>query len=149
MDKSQLLQEILDIHDNWTAIVGFIDIVKVNSLYGTHFVTKYEYNSDITNKLANKLTLDDFWTIIGKGEPDMILDSLREYEFKVDREGYYEIKALLKWIGGEYDEYGRCTMRDYLEIDHIELNFIRSFESRNRDNKLNEILSNDLENLFN
>ena len=154
MDKSQFLQEILDIHNNWTAISGTIDIVKL----GDNFTTKNNYSLlhntkgpffHEINPLVNELTPDDVWTIIGNGQPDMIINTLNEYEFEVDREGFYEFKALLKWIPGEYDNYGRCIMRDYLEIDHIELNFLESFESRNREIKLNELLSNDFENFFN
>jgi hypothetical protein len=78
----------------------------------------------------------------------MIIDALTEYYFEVNREGFYEIKALLKWIPGDYDEYGRCTLRDYLEIEHIELKFISTFESRNREGKLNQILLDDFDKLF-
>ena len=145
MANSELFQEIMDIHDNWTAIVGCIDIVKLDN----NFTIKRPYNSDKVNKLANDFTQDDFWTIIGKGQPELIIEALNEYDFEVDREGFYEIKALLKWIPGDYDEYGRCTMRDYLDIEHIELNFISTFEARDRDSKLDKILSDDFDNLFN
>ena len=145
MANSELFQEIMDIHDNWTAIVGCIDIVKLDN----NFTIKRPYNSDKVNKLANDFTQDDFWTIIGKGQPELIIEALNEYDFEVDREGFYEIKALLKWIPGDYDEYGRCTMRDYLDIEHIELNFISTFEARDRDSKLDKILSDDFDKLFN
>jgi len=145
MANSELFQEIMDIHDNWTAIVGCIDIVKLDN----NFTIKRPYNSDKVNKLANDFTQDDFWTIIGKGQPELIIEALNEYDFEVDREGFYEIKALLKWIPGDYDEYGRCTMRDYLDIEHIELNFISTFEARDRDSKLDKILSDDFYKLFN
>jgi hypothetical protein len=145
MANSELFQEIMDIHDNWTAIVGCIDIVKLDN----NFTIKRPYNSDKVNKLANYFTQDDFWTIIGKGQPELIIDALNEYDFEVDREGFYEIKALLKWIPGDYDDYGRCTLRDYLDIEHIELNFISTFEARDRDSKLDKILSDDFDNLFN
>lgn len=39
-------------------------------------------------------------------------------------------------------------MRDYLDIEHIELNFISTFEAIDRDSKLNEILSDDFDKLF-
>jgi hypothetical protein len=39
-------------------------------------------------------------------------------------------------------------MEDYLDIEHIELNFISTFEARDRENKLNEILSDDFDKLF-
>ena len=145
MANSELFQEIMDIHDNWTAIVGCIDIVKLDN----NFTIKRPYNSDKVNKLANDFTQDDFWTIIGKGQPELIIEALNEYDFEVDREGFYEIKALLKWIPGDFDDYGRCTMRDYLDIEHIELNFISTFEARDRDSKLDKILSDDFDNLFN
>ena len=145
MANSELFQEIMDIHDNWTAIVGCIDIVKLDN----NFTIKRPYNSDKVNKLANDFTQDDFWTIIGKGQPELIIEALNEYDFEVDREGFYEIKALLKWIPGDYDEYGRCTLRDYLDIEHIELNFISTFEARDRDSKLDKILSDDFDKLFN
>jgi len=137
---SDFFQEIMDIHDNWTAIIGCIDIVKI----GDNFTIRSKYNSDKVNKFSNELTPDDFYTIIGKGQPQLIIDALSEHEFEVDREGFYEIKLLLKGIPGDYDEYGRCTMRDYLEIYHIELDFISTFESRHRESKLNEIISDDL-----
>ena len=145
MANSELFQEIMDIHDNWTAIVGCIDIVKLDN----NFTIKRPYNSDKVNKLANDFTQDDFWTIIGKGQPELIIEALNEYDFEVDREGFYEIKALLKWIPGDFDDYGRCTMRDYLDIEHIELNFISTFEARDRDSKLDKILSDDFDKLFN
>ena len=145
MANSELFQEIMDIHDNWTAIVGCIDIVKLDN----NFTIKRPYNSDKVNKLANDFTQDDFWTIIGKGQPELIIEALNEYDFEVDREGFYEIKALLKWIPGDYDDYGRCTLRDYLDIEHIDLNFISTFEARDRDSKLDKILSDDFDNLFN
>lgn len=145
MANSELFQEIMDIHDYWTSIVGCIDIVKLDN----NFTIKRPYNSDKVNKLANDFTQDDFWTIIGKGQPELIIEALNEYDFEVDREGFYEIKALFKWIPGDYDDYGRCTMRDYLDIEHIELNFISTFEARDRDSKLDKILSDDFDNLFN
>jgi hypothetical protein len=154
MDKSEFFQEILDIHDNWTAIVGFIDIVKIDNFftikngYSLESRSHWWRDSDKINQLANELTPDDFWTIIGKGQSKMIIDALTGYYFEVDREGLYELKALLKRIPGDYDEYGRSIMEDYLDIEHIELNFISTFEARDRENKLNEILSDDFDKLF-
>ena len=144
MNKSELFQEIMDIHDNWIAIVGCIDII----YFRYRFSVKTEYNSVDTNRLANRLSNDDFYIIIGKGNTDMIIETLSEHEFEVGKEGFYEIKSLLKWTPGDYDEYGRCTMRDYLEIEHIELNFISTFEARDREYKLNQILSNDFDKFF-
>ena len=144
MDKSELFQEIMHIHDNWTAIIGCIDIVN----FKNKFTIKSEYNIHEVNPLSNEVTNDDFYSIIGREQSYLIIEVLSEYEFEVDKEGFYEIKLLLKYIPGDYDEYGRCTMRDYLEIEHIELEFISTFESRDREQKLNQILSDDFDKLF-
>lgn len=137
MNRGEFFQEIMDIYDNWVAIIGCIDIVHFN----TRFTIKNDYNLADTNPLANKFNQDDFYIIIGKNS-DMIIESLEECEFEVDREGFYEIKALLKWIPDDY------TMRGYLDIKYIELKFISTFESRNREEKLNQILSDDFDKLF-
>lgn len=141
----EFFQEILDIHDNWTAIIGCIDIVHFNDEFA---IKNGLINKSKINPLSNEVTNEDFYIIIGKGQSEMIIDALTEYYFEVNREGFYEIKALLKWIPGDYDEYGRCTLRDYLEIEHIELKFISTFESRNREGKLNQILLDDFDKLF-
>jgi hypothetical protein len=39
-------------------------------------------------------------------------------------------------------------MRDYLEVEHIEFNLIQTFQQRERQSKLDEILNKDLEDLF-
>jgi hypothetical protein len=57
--------------------------------------------------------------------------------------------AILKYVPGDYDEYGRCTMRDYLEIAYIDLKFNQTFEQRERQSRLDELLQKDMEDLFN
>ena len=147
MDKKEFLQEIIDIHNNWTVVSGMIDIVRCEGI--SHFVPKLKWNSDKVNPLANNFTEDDFWFIIGKGTKEVIFESLSEHEYEVDREGFYNFNAILKYYRGDYDEYGRMTMPDYFEIYYIELDFIETFEARDREDKLNQILSYDFDNLFN
>ncbi len=40
-------------------------------------------------------------------------------------------------------------MRDYLEISYIDLKFNQTFEQRERQSKLDELLQKDMEDLFN
>jgi predicted SprT family Zn-dependent metalloprotease len=74
---------------------------------------------------------------------------MSEFVCDVDKDGEYEFKAVLKWVPGEYDERGCSTMRDYLEVEHIEFNLIQTFQQRERQSKLDEILSKELEDIFN
>ena len=133
MDYKQILEDVLEIQESITVIIGYADITN-NAAYHYYF-------KDLTN--------ESFWIVIGRGDDNPILESLNELQCDVDMEGEYEFKAVLKHIPGDYDEYGRCTMRDYLEIEHIEFNFIQTFKERERESKLSKILSKDLEDIFN
>lgn len=135
MDYKQILEDILELDERVTIIRGFGDIIsKVTNKYGTcGFLNIKE---------------DNFWIILGRGDYNMIIESFQDYEIPVDREGEYEFKAILKWIPGDYDEYGRCTMRDYLEVEHIDLDFIQTFQQRERQQKLDLILTKEMEDLF-
>jgi hypothetical protein len=46
----------------------------------------------------------------------------------------------MSYDGGQYDEYGRCECRPYMEIMCIGMEFIQSFESRERDVKIDSLL---------
>ena len=140
MDYKQILEDVLEIQESITVIVGYADIIGYSDI--TNNTTyNYYFKDDLTN--------ESFWRVIGRGDDDLILESLQEFQCEVDMEGEYEFKAVLKWIPGDYDEYGRCTMRDYLEIEHIEFNFIQTFQERERESKLSKILSDEFEDLFN
>jgi len=144
VDKKELLEQILDIESNWVAVSGVIDIVKLDG----RFVCRSDWNKDEVNPLSIEFTKDDFYVIIGKGNPDYFFEALFEFEYNVDKEGVYEFHALLKYYHGDYDEHGRMTYPDSFDIEHIELKLIETFEERNRNEKLYNLLTDDLD-LFN
>jgi hypothetical protein len=133
MDYKQILEDVLEIQESITVIIGYADITN-NAAYHYYF-------KDLTN--------ESFWIVIGRGDDNPILESLNELQCDVDMEGEYEFKAVLKHIPGDYDDYGRCTMRDYLEVEYIEFNLIQTFKERERESKLSKILSDEFEDLFN
>jgi hypothetical protein len=135
MDYKQILEDILELDERITIIRGFGDVIKSK-----------QYQSSMSGLL--NLKEDNFWIILGRGDHKLIIESFEDYEIPIDMEGEYEFKAVLKYLPGEYDEYGRCTMRDYLGVEYIEFNFIQTFQQRERQQKLDEILSKDLEDLF-
>lgn len=141
MDYKQILEDVLELDESITIIKGFSDIITIpdpNKKIG--FFPE--------EKIFKDFNKDSFWVVMGRGGEDLIIESMSDFSCNVDKEGEYEFKAVLRWIPGEYDEYGRCTMRDYLEVEHIEFNFIQTFQQRERESKLNEILTNEFDNLF-
>lgn len=132
MSYKQILEDILELDKRVVVVVGHADI--------TNHAAYHYYFKDLTS--------ENFWRVIGRGDDNLILESFNEWECDVDLEGEYEFKAVLRWESADYDEYGRCTMTSYLEIEHIEFNFIQTFKERERESKLNEIFSDRLDDLF-
>ena len=87
---------------------------------------------------------DSFWRIIGRGDDKDIIESLKETEIKVEEEGEYEIKAIMKWESPEYDCYGRVTYPGALIVEYLETKFIQTFTQRERDSKLKILFDIDL-----
>ena len=133
MDYKQILEDVLELDERVVVVVGHADITN-NAAYHYYF---------------KDLTDENFWRVIGRGDDNPILESLNEWECDVDVEGEYEFKAVLRWESADYDEYGRCTMTDYLEVEHIEFNFQQTFLERERHSKLDQIFNDKFEDLFN
>ena len=85
----EFFQEILDIHDNWTAIIGCIDIVHFND----EFAIKNGFiNKNKINPLSNEVTNEDFYIIIGKGQSEMIIDALLSIILKLTEKDFMRLR---------------------------------------------------------
>lgn len=142
MDYKQILEDILELDEQITIIRGISDIIMDP-------LKSHPLGYLPEERIFKDFDKDSFWIVMGRGTEELIVESMSESVCDVDRDGEYEFKAILKWVPGDYDEYGRCTMRDYLEVEHIEFNLIQTFQQRERQSKLDEILNKDLEDLFN
>ena len=141
MDYKQILEDILELDERVTIIRGFGDIV-IDPLKAR----KLGYLPE--EMIFKDFKSDNYWVVMGRGTDEMIIETMSEAVCDVDREGEYEFKAILKWVPGDYDERGCPTMRDYLEVEHIEFDFIQTFQQRERQEKLDLVLSKELEDLF-
>ena len=141
MDYKQILEDILELDEQITIIRGISDIIMDP-------LKSHPLGYLPEERIFKDFDKDSFWIVMGRGTEELIVESMSESVCDVDRDGEYEFKAILKWVPGDYDEYGRCTMRDYLEVEHIEFNLIQTFQQRERQSKLDEILSEDLEDFF-
>ena len=137
IDHKQMLENILEMNKRYVVISGIGDVI---FLHGTPIFTNF--------------TKDNYWVILGNhSNDDMIIEAMidgapEQKAVDVDREGEYSFDAILKYVPGDYDEYGRCTMRDYLEIAYIDLKFNQTFLQRERELKLGEVLQKDMDDLF-
>ena len=141
MDYKQILEDIIELDERITVIRGFGDVIIDPSKART-----LGYLPD--EMIFKDFKSDNYWVIMGRGTDELIVETMSDVVCEVDIEGEYEFKAILKWVPGDYDERGCPTMRDYLELEHIEFNLIQTFQQRERQSKLDEILNNDLD-LFN
>jgi hypothetical protein len=140
MDYKQILEDILELDERITIIRGISDIIMDPLRHPLWYLPEERIFKDF-----NK---DSFWIVMGRGTDELIVESMSEFVCDVDKDGEYEFKAVLKWVPGEYDERGCPTMRDYLEVEHIEFNLIQTFQQRERQSKLDKILNKDLEDIF-
>ena len=142
MDYKQILEDILELDERITIIRGFGDVILDPSK-----ARKLGYLPE--EMIFKEFKSDNYWVILGRGTDEMIIETMSEAVCDVEREGEYEFKAVLKWVPGDYDEYGRCTMTDYLEVEHIEFNFQQTFLERERHSKLDQVFNDKFEDLFN
>lgn len=127
MDYKQILEDVIELNDSISVVRGY---------------------GDISDKKFIGLTSENFWILIGKINQDDIIEMLNEYDCDVDKSGEYSFDFVTKYYSGDYDEYGRCICRGYYDIEYIDFKFIQTFEQRNRENKLNELLTSDFDKLF-
>ena len=138
MNYKQILEDILELDERITIIRGFGDVI-VDPLKARTLGYLPE------EMMFKEFKSDNYWVVMGRGTDELIIEAMSEAVCDVEMEGEWEFSAILKWIPGEYDEYGRCTMRDYLEVQHIEFKFIQTFKQRERQEKLDTIFNNDLD----
>jgi hypothetical protein len=135
----EMIDNIEDYTKRFTIVRGMCDIVEkklgVFSSPGSNYV--------ITN--------NDYWTMLGNLSDDAIKEVFEGSYFGDDdgvtREGCYEYKASIYYESGTWNEPGElyCTKQSAeLYIDYIDFVFVESFESRLREQKLNELLGKDL-----
>ncbi len=122
-----LMDEIIEIDESISVIIGVSDISHKEGHSGLYF---------------NNLTEDNFWKVIGRGDNELIIQDILEWECDVDKEGEYEFKAILKYYRGDYS----VGESGYWEIQHIEFQFIQTFLERERHSKLDRIF--EFDNLF-
>jgi hypothetical protein len=131
MDFEELIDNLKGISDKYTIIGGFIDI------HATEGSDLYHIKE-----------VDCYWTIIGKADNKQIEECLKDTEYKVEKEGCYKFDMVLKYESPEYGDYGRPISGGYWYIEYSKFELDHTFEQRERDSKLCDLLDCDLDDLF-
>jgi len=83
-----------------------------------------------------------FWVVLGNSDDELINDIFNDSEFTendgIEREGCYEYNAAIYYQSSTWEEPGESY------IDYIDFTFIETFEAREREIKLNQLLDNDM-----
>lgn len=138
MDYKQILEDVLELNESLVIISGYGDVYDLEVGCGSHIHYIRGFKC---------LTPENFWIILGKATQEDILELLNDYECEVDKAGEYSFDMVIKYHKGEYDEYGRAESSGYYDIEYVDWKFNQTFIERDREEKLNEILSKD--NIFN
>lgn len=134
MNYDELIENVYEIHDRYTIIGGYVDL----------YATK---NSDLYHIKPEEVP-DCYWILIGKASKEDIEECLNETEYKVEKEGCYRFEMVLKYESPDYGDYGRIIGGGYYYVEYSKFNLDHTFEQRERDSKLNELIG-DLADIFN
>lgn len=75
------------------------------------------------------------WLEFGLCPEEMAIEAAKNWDMNgVDKEGYWNMSHLLKYIGADYHE-GRLTEQAYFEIVHTEIQFVCTMEERETQEK--------------
>lgn len=135
MDYKEILEDILELDESGIVVVsGYADLVLIEG-------KSFAFTTDLKE--------DNFWIKFGRADQSQVLESLladNEYKLGDDCvDGEYSFDMLFRWEKPEYYEH-RLVSPGYLDLRYVNWKFIQTFEQREREIKLNDLL--DLDDLF-
>jgi len=137
INYEELIDDAIEFNKKYTILTGVIDVVNKYDKLSSKLHPAVEF-------VIHEINDNSFWVVSGYPDIEMIKDAFIDLDVNVDRDGEYDFKALLLYESGDCDEFGRIIGRAYLYVEYINLTFIQSFESRERESKINSILSDNL-----
>lgn len=127
MNYREIIDEIKDITKNLTIIEGIVDV----------------HSHENNNFFEIKNCSNSFWTIVGNAPEEDIKECLEDEYYErssgLELEGEYHFEAVLKY--DQANDYGR----GYWYIEYIEFHFQQTFLEREREEKLFNLLDNNLD----
>lgn len=125
LGHQEMIESVEQYTKNHTLIKGYCDVVIDETTFGSY-----------------KVKDNFFWVVLGNSDDklinDVFIDSLFAVTDGIEREGCYEYNAAIYYQSSTWEEPGESY------IDYIDFTFIESFEAREREYKLNQLLSDEL-----
>jgi len=134
LSHKEMIESVQEYTRNHTLIKGYCDVV-IDEIAKSSAYRSY--------KLSYKVKDNFFWVLLGNSDDELINDIFNDSELTendgIEREGCYEYNAAIYYQSSTWDQ------PDESYIDYIDFTFIETFEAREREIKLNQLLDNDNE----
>lgn len=125
LGHQEMIESVEQYTKNHTLIKGYCDVVIDETTFGYY-----------------KVKDNFFWVVLGNSDDELINDVFIDSSFNkndgIEREGCYEYNVAIYYQSSTWEEPGESY------IDYIDFTFIESFEAREREYKLNQLLSDEL-----
>ena len=126
LSHKEMIESVQEYTRNHTLIKGYCDVV-------------IDENTTKSYKVKDNF----FWVVLGNSDDELINDIFNDSDLTendgIEREGCYEYNAAIYYQSSTWDQPGESY------IDYIDFTFIETFEAREREIKLNQLLDNDNE----
>lgn len=126
LSHKEMIESVQEYTRNHTLIKGYCDVV-------------IDENTTKSYKVKDNF----FWVLLGNSDDELINDIFNDSDLTendgIEREGCYEYNAAIYYQSSTWDQPGESY------IDYIDFTFIETFEAREREIKLNQLLDNDNE----
>lgn len=137
LGHQEMIESVEQYTKNHTLIKGYCDVV-IDSIDSIN----PKLQIFVTNDKFYKVKDNFFWVVLGNSDDklinDVFIDSLFSVTDGIEREGCYEYNAAIYYQSSTWEEPGESY------IDYIDFTFIETFEAREREYKLNQLLSDEL-----
>lgn len=126
----EMIESVEEYTRNHTLIKGYCNVV-------------IDENATKSSSYKNYKVKDNFfWVVLGNSDDELINNIFNDSDFTendgIEREGCYEYNAAIYYQSSTWEEPGESY------IDYIDFTFIETFEAREREIKLNQLLDNDM-----
>jgi len=130
LGHKEMIESVEEYTRNHTLIKGYCNVV-------------IDENATKSSSYKNYKVKDNFfWVVLGNSDDELINNIFNDSDFTendgIEREGCYEYNAAIYYQSSTWEEPGESY------IDYIDFTFIETFEAREREIKLNQLLDNDM-----
>ena len=134
LGHQEMIESVEQYTKNHTLIKGYCDVVIDENVTTSSAYRNYKQEYKVKDNF--------FWVVLGNSDDELINDVFIDSSFTendgIEREGCYEYNAAIYYQSSTCEEPGESY------IDYIDFTFIQSFEARAREEKLNQLLSDEL-----